>query len=472
MIYLKNDIGKTLYEQLYEIIRNDILQGKLRKDQALRPIRTLASELDISNNTVNRAYQMLLSEGYVRAVSGSGYYVEDIDSLLDLGAPLEKTGFGRAAEPVQDSPLKYDFKYEYIDASLFPWSKWRQYMLDAISLESYKNSIGYESNKGSEALRKSLCEYINSNRGINCRPEQVVVCAGTQYGLDIIASILKPAKVAFEEPGYNAVRNLFVNKGCEIIPIPLTQEGVDSKVLKAFKGSADLDLLYITPSHQFPTGNMTSMADRLALVQWAQDNDMYIIENDYDNEFSYGNKRLPALQSLSADNVIYLSTLSKVLSPSLRCAYFVLPSRLVPVYDRLYGYYNSALPSSNQRALSNFINDGHLDKHARKMSAMNKRKYEIFIASMKKLLGDRVEIYNPAGSHVLIKICGCDDQAGLIEDTRKRGIGIYGTKEYWFVQEQAPEDVFLFGYNSMSEQKIKEACHALTDRLEDLLYRQ
>lgn len=469
MIYLRNDIGKTLYEQLYEIIKNDILQGKLQKDQALRPIRTLAAELDISNNTVNRAYQMLLSEGYVRAVSGSGYYVEDIDSLLDLGAPLDKADPDLENGREQNAPLKYDFKYEYIDASLFPWNKWRQYMMDAISLESYKSTIGYESNKGSEALRKSLCQYLNTNRGINCRPEQVVVCAGTQYGLDIITNILKISKVAFEEPGYNAVRNIFINKGCQIIPIPLAQEGIDSKVLEAFKGSADVELLYITPSHQFPTGITTSMADRQTLIQLAKDKGMYIIENDYDNEFSYGNKRLPALQSLSADNVIYVSTLSKVLSPSLRCAYFVLPDRLVPVYDKLYGYYNSALPTSNQRALSNFINDGHLDKHTRKMSALNKRKYEIFIVMMKKLLGDRVEIYNPAGSHVLIKIQGCVNQAGLINKARKRGLGIYGTKQYWAVQEQAPEDVFLFGYNSMSEQKIKEGCQALAEALTELI---
>ena len=470
MIYLNENMRKPLYEQLYEILKHDISDGVLRKNQALRPIRTLADELNISNNTVSRAYDMLMSEGYIRAVSGSGYYVEDINILLDLGAPLERSLPSKNAKAEKNPPLLYDFKYESIDSSLFPWTKWRQYMLDAISVESYKATIGYESNKGNKELRKSICSYLNSSRGINCNLEQVVICAGTQYGLDIIASLLKSSKIAFEDPGYNAVRNLFLNKGCEVVPIPLTSDGIDFEVLEAFKGSADLDILYITPSHQFPTGITTSMAERITLLQLADDNDMYIIENDYDNEFCYGKKRLPALQSLSAGNVIYLSTLSKVLSPALRCAYFVLPSQLVPIYDDLYKYYNSALPSYNQIALSNFINDGYLDKHARKMSTLNKKKYEIFITNIRQLLGNKVEIYNsPAGSHVLIKICGCRDQVELINEMRKRGIGIYGTKEYWYIKEQAPEDIFLFGYNSMPEQKIKEGCQALASALTDLI---
>lgn len=469
MIYLRDDGGKTLYGQLYETIRSDILQRKLRKDQPLPSIRSLANELGVSNNTVNRAYQVLMSEGYIRSVSGSGYYVEDIDELV-VGAPLGKSVLSRETSPEPNAPLKYDFKYEYIDAALFPWGKWRQYLLDALSLESYKSVIGYECSKGSEALRTSLCEYLSVSRGINCRPEQVVVCAGTQYGLDVVTSILKISKAAFEEPGYNEMRALLINKGCKIIPIPLAHEGIDAKVLQAFKGSADLDLVYITPSHQFPTGLTTSMADRLALVELAAKNNLYIIENDYDNEFSYGSRRLPALQSLNPDKVIYLSTLSKVLSPSFRCAYLVLPERLAPVYDSYYKYYNSALPACNQRALSNFINDGHLIKHARKMSTLNKRKYEIFLRAMKEQLGDLVEIFNPAGSHTLMKIRGCPDQGRLIEGLRQYGVGLYDVKKYWWVQEQAPCDVFLCGYNSMSEQKIKDGCQVLAHALRNLLF--
>lgn len=470
MIYLSETIGKPLYEQLYEILKNRILNGSMRRDQALRPIRALAGELNISNNTVSRAYQMLMSEGLIRGVSGSGYYVEDISGLLHIGAPLKPNGPGGGDGSEPASAVIYDFQFESIDSNLFPWNKWHQYMHDALSAESHKKAISYESNKGNAALRASLCDYLNGSRGINCDPEQVIICAGTQYGLDIITNIMKISFVAFEEPGYNAVKNIFIHKGCRVIPIPLRHNGIDFGVLENFRGSRAMDVLYITPSHQFPTGITTPMAERVALLQLALKNNMYIIENDYDNEFSYGNKRLPALRSLSADRVIYISTLSKVLSPSLRCAYFVLPTQLVPVYDRVYRYYNSALPACNQKALSNFINDGNLDKHARKMSAINKKKFEVFSRSLKDLMGDRVEISNPAGSHVLVQINGCRDHTELTAQLRQRGIGIYGIREHWCIKEQVPENVFLFGYNSMSEEKIPEACQALAAALNDLIY--
>lgn len=468
MIILGKNKGQSLYEQLFEALQQRILQGELKKDSALKPIRVLAEELNVSNNTVNRAYQQLQAEGYIRSVQGSGYYVENIEGLLGLKVqPKAEIEEG----PAQETALKYDFNYENIESAFFPWTKWRRYMQNAMLEESCNAQIAYECNKGNLELRKSLSDYINTGRGVNSTLDQIIVCAGTQYAMDIITSILPQKKyiVGVEEPGYIGMRKIFLNKGYVIKPLSMTASGIDLDALN----ESGCNLLYLTPSHQFPTGTTTSLTKRLQILDWAKKNKAYIIENDYDNEFSYGKKPLPSMQSLDQDqNVIYLSTLTKVLSPSLRCAYFVLPTDLLEIYEDKYQYYYSALPTYNQRALACFIREGHLERHVRKMSLLNRRKYEIFNRVMEEYLPEEVKIYPaPAGSHILIQIHGCTSQKAFIKQMRQKGIGIYETKCYWVDKEKAPENIFLFGYNSLLEEDIEAACIAFSLALKQLIDR-
>lgn len=467
MIILQVNNGRTLYEQLFEALRQGIIQGEFKKDSRLKPIRVLAKELHISNNTVNRAYQQLLAEGYIRSVQGSGYYVEDVQELLGMnGLPA-----ANAVEDIgkTDDPLKYDFCYENIEGDYFPWTKWRKYVQDAMLEESYSTSITYEQNKGNLALRRSLCDYINDSRGVNCSPSQMIISAGTQYAMDIITNILPQKRyiVGVEEPGYGGMRQIFTNKGYTIESLPITDSGIDLKALE----NSDCNLLYLTPSHQFPTGITTSLEERLKILAWAEKKRAYIIENDYDNEFLYGKKALPSMQSLdSGDNVIYLSTLSKVLSPALRCAYFVLPDTLLRNYENQYQYYYAALPTYHQKALASFIRDGHLERHVRKMALLNRKKYEIFNRIMAKEILEKVKIFPiPAGSHILMQIKGCMDQEDFIQQMRKKGLGVYGTKSYWLDQASAPEDLFLFGYNSLTEQELEAACTVLAHAVREMI---
>ncbi|MGI6096317.1 MAG: PLP-dependent aminotransferase family protein [Lachnospiraceae bacterium] len=465
MIHLDKEKRLPLYEQLYEQLQQAIIQGELKRGEALRPIRVLAEELQVGKNTVNRAYQQLLSEGYIHSVVGSGYYVEDISDLI-----YKKTdAYGPRIEEEQDNySIRYNFNYENIDGTSFPWTKWRQYVQNALLEESYQTEITYEENKGNLELRKSLCAYLNSSRGIRCVPEQIVISPGTQYAVDMIAEILPPAhyRVGFEEPGYDDMRNIFLSKGHDIIPLPMNDSGVDLHIME----QTNCNLMYLLPSHQFPTGVTTSLTRRLQLLEWAKNRQIYIIENDYDNEFTYGKSRLPSLKYLDeGDNVIYLSTLSKVLSPSIRCAYFVLPEKLMERYDTRYQYYYSSLPTFSQRALASFIGDGHLEKHVRKMSLANKKKHQIFIATMYQLLREQIEIYDAtAGSHVFMRIKGCCDQKLLLNQMQKRGIKIYGTKEFWYQKDKIKEDTFLVGYNSIPEQEVERACTAFAAALMDI----
>jgi GntR family transcriptional regulator / MocR family aminotransferase len=466
MLLLDKD-GRSLYEQLFESLRQEIIKGELKANDALKPIRVLAEEQKISNNTVSRAYQQLLAEGYIRSVKGSGYYVEKLAALPKTEIMVNNPK--PASVRTNFIPLKYDFSYDNYLTDYFPWTKWGKYMQSALLEESCSYKIGYERNEGNVELRKSLCQYINNSRGVNCDWNQIVICAGTQYAMDIITNLLceEEHEVGVEDPSFVGMQQIFINKGYTITSLPMTDQCINLDELNKSK----CKLLYITPSHQFPTGIITSLEARKKILDWVQNNNAIVIENDYDNEFLFGEKPLPSIQSLSnGQNVIYLSTLSKVLSPSLRCAYFVLPYELLEVYEEKYKYYYSALPTYNQTALANFIKDGHLEKHVRKMSLLNKRKYNIFYNIMEEQLAGIVQISPaPAGSHVLVRIPACSDQESLILRMRMKGIGIYGVKQYWRNHENAPENVFLFGFNSLYEEEIEGACFEFARSLKEFL---
>lgn len=425
----------------------------------------MAKELQVSRNTIDRAYQQLLAEGYIRSVPGSGYYIEDISNDYFNHYNIGQKGIKASSNMHRKEKLQYDFEYSSIDSTMFPWEKWRKYMQNAILEEANHTAIPYEINKGNEALRRSLCRYLEAKRGVNCRPDQIVICAGTQFAMEIVTNLLAPEeyRVAYEEPGYDAMRNIFLQKGYELTTVPVLEDGIDMKALEA----SDCNLLYITPSHQFPTGAVTSIAKRNKLLRWAHENNTYIIENDYDSEFRYGTMPIPALQSLDAYNrVIYVGTLAKVLSPSVRCAYLVLPEGLLDKYEEHYKYYNSALPTYNQTALANFIEDGLLEKHFRKLVLSNERKYDILDKSIREFTDDKVKVFKqPSGVHTLIQICGCTNQKEMIQVMRQASVGIYGTKAYWYDQSKARDDIFLMGFNAIPEEKIRPGCKKIGEIL-------
>lgn len=465
MIYLDKRANKPLYEQLYEDLREDIIQGTLKKNTALSSVRVMAKELQVSRNTIDRAYQQLLAEGYIRSIPGSGYYIEDISNEYFNQYNIQQKKQTPSSANKFKERLSYDFEYSSIDSDMFPWEKWRKYMQNAILEEASYSAIPYEINKGSEALRRSLCRYLEAKRGVKCKPEQVIICAGTQFAIDIVTNLLsnKEYQVAYEEPGYDAMRKIFLQKGYDLTTISVLEDGIDIDALEA----SPCNLLYITPSHQFPTGVVTSITKRNKILRWADQKDAYIIENDYDSEFRYGTMPIPALQSLdTGDRVIYMGTLAKVLSPSVRCAYLILPESLLDSYEERYKYYNSALPTYNQSALAQFIDDGLLEKHIRKLVLANERKYNILDSSIREFTDDKVRIFKqPSGVHTLMQIRGCINQEEMIKQMRQESIGIYGTKPYWYDQSKADEEIFLMGFNAIKEDKIRPGCKKIGEVL-------
>lgn len=467
MIYLDSDSRNPLYKQIYQQIKDDITEGNLPKNAPLKSLRVLEKELNISRNTVDRAYQQLVAEGYVRPVRGMGYFVEDIEGfdVTDVEEPPEPV------EQVHHSHLtkvRYDFEFESIEADLFPWAKWKKSVKDAVTKESESDVLSYEDVKGNLFLRESLCGFLHRHRGVKCSPEQIVICPGTQYAMEIITSIFSPTthRFAFEEPGYNAMRYFIEQNGYSVTSIPVLETGLYSELLTR----SNCNFLYVTPSHQFPTGSVTTIATRNQLLNWAyQNDDAYIIENDYDSEFRHGSLPIPSLQSLDRlQKVIYIGTLSKMLSPAIRCAYLVLPWSLLGRYEERYKFFNAMLPVYHQMAIAEIIDSGALEKHLRNLSLANERKFGVLIESIRTYLSDHVEIMRePAGVHTMVRIRGCTNQADLLDFLQKRSIRIYGIKEHCHDQIHAYEDVFLIGYNSLTEDQLVEGCKALAKALDE-----
>jgi GntR family transcriptional regulator/MocR family aminotransferase len=465
MLYLDKDGGTPLFEQLYYQIKSEITEGRLQKNAPLKSLRILCKELNVSRNTIDRAYQQLIAEGYVRSSQGMGYFVEDIVS--DVPDSVIREDYPLILEHHTKKPkVRYDFEYESVESSLFPWNKWKKYVSEAILSEEHGTAISYESNKGSAKLRESLCGFLFRHRGVVCKPEQMVLCAGTQYAMEILSTILPPGKnrFAFEEPGYAAMRYYIENKGYSVTSIPVLENGVYTLLLSR----SNCNILYITPSHQFPTGAVTTIGVRNQLLKWAHTNEAYIIENDYDSEFRYGMMPIPSLQSLDKYNrVIYMNTLSKILSPSIRCAFLILPWELIEKFEQKYKYFNAALPAYHQSALANMINDGALERHLRKVSAANEKKYNTLVRALKEYMPDMVEIVRyPAGVHTLVNIKNCRKQKKLIELLEAESVRIYGIKEHCHDQINAYENIFMMGFNSMSETDIRDGCKKMANVLE------
>lgn len=463
MIFVDKHKKVPLYEQIYYGYRKAIEDNTFEKGSLLPPIRSLAKELNVSINTVSKAYQLLLSENYIRSVQGSGYFVRNVKTVQKKS---KKETLSISEISVNDG-IQYDFHYDTMDSLLFPWSKWRHYLLKAISDEAIRENIGYEDKKGCLELRQILCQYMYRTRGIQCDTDQIIICAGKQYAMDIILDILPPKYncVGIEDPCLPRVRKAFRDKGKKRVSIPIMDEGLD--VTRLEKSSCNL--LYTTPSHNFPTGSVTSLTKRVQLIEWAKRTGSYVIEDDYENEFFDGIQTLPSIYSLDHDNrVIYMHTLSRVLSPSIRCSYIVLPKQLLAAYERRYKYYFTALPLHHQTALAHFIEDGHLERQCRKTRSYNQKRYQKVTSFFTEELSDLVSCI-PVSSytHVLLTIAPCTNAEELLEVMEENGIRIYSAKNFWNTEASVAENIFILGFHGIPEEILLTACEKFAFILRD-----
>jgi GntR family transcriptional regulator/MocR family aminotransferase len=447
--------GESLYSGLYSYIKGEIESGSIALNTRLPSIRQLAQYLNISKNTVEAAYQQLLLEGYVESRLRSGYYVLPIDEVSTLPRTIPFV----ASAPLVEVEYRFDFSYGDIEVDRFPMRIWGGCLTDSL-YEIPQKVLGYGHKQGDFDLRSEIALYVFQSRGVACHPDQIIISSGTQQSIGLLCQLLhlRGERIGIENPGYHGVRTVLINHGCVITPIALEQDGLCIEELN----KSDVKAVYVTPSHQFPMGMILPIQKRNQLLQWAEDNQALIIEDDYDSEFRYVGQPIPALKALdSGDRVIYLGTFSKCFLPAARLSYMVLPtSTMAQIQEGLQSYNQSVSPII-QRAVYLFMHRGHFARHIRKMRRIYQSKHRALIRAIIQSMGNRVDVIgHKSGLHILLDVKGRDSEL-LIEQARLHAIRVYSPRDQWLDPRKCPASYVMLGFGAIHEEAMEEAIQCL-----------
>ena len=449
---LDREDKRTMSEQLYAFLKAEIMQGNLAKNEKVPSKRKLSMHLKCSINTVQGAYNQLVDEGYLVAKEKSGYFVAELEGILDLAALPRK-----ALEDAQVSTgYSYDFSYHGVDLEQFPFRIWRRLSREAIN-ENDKDLLVLGDPKGFLGLRSSIARYLHQSRGVVCSPRQIIVSSRTEFLLQLLIQLLDSSTVyGIENPGYEKLSFLFKGNRAQFKSLPLDEQGLRPDRLEQEK----VDVVCVTPSHQFPTGCIMPVKRRLQLLAWASEKSgRYIVEDDYDSEFRYSGKPIPSLQGLDqAGRVIYMGAFSKSLSPSLRISYMVMPEGLVDSFDTTLGFYNCPVPTIAQKTLKEFMDKGHFERHLNRMRNLYGQKREALVSAIHEHL-PLAEIEGAsAGLHVTVRINNGMDETELVTSAEKQGIKVYGLSRYYSKSSQNGNDGrLLLGFATMQMGMMEDA---------------
>ncbi|HHX59931.1 MAG TPA: PLP-dependent aminotransferase family protein [Epulopiscium sp.] len=457
-INLNKKLQEPIYEQLYNHIKAEILNGNHPYNTKLPSKRQLASYLQCSQNTVQNAYHQLIAEGYIVSKPKSGFYVCELEGMIDLEKDIEN--------PANNSKIKswakYDFSHHGVDVESFPFSTWRKITREVINQDD-ESLLKSGDPQGDINLRTSIAKYLHQSRGVNCLPKQIIVSAGTEFLLQLLIQLFNKDYIyALESPGYEKLSMIFKSNHAAYQAIPLDKKGMIPLKLE----ESGADVACIAPSHQFPTGNIMPISRRIKLLNWSHEKEgRYIIEDDYDSEFKYSGKPIPSLQSLdTGGKVIYMGTFSKSLTPGLRISYMVLPEELLTVYKEKLNFYICPVSTFQQKALYHFINEGYFGRHLNKMRNVYKKKREILVAEIKKCLPYAEISGAKVGLHLLIKINRGISEDVLIGVAKEKGIRIYGISQFYLDNTtQNTEPMLLLGFATLKNDEIPEAIKLLSN---------
>ncbi|MEW9095478.1 MAG: PLP-dependent aminotransferase family protein [Clostridiaceae bacterium] len=464
MLHIERESQKPIYHQIYEQIKHDILMGNLPIGTRITSTRALARELQIGRNTVENAYAQLVLEGYITSVASSGYMVNNLQFNLNQKATERLTTSEAVVVPSnrEIENIRYNFQYGNLDAASFPYQLWRKYMTDILDGPDAQDVHSDGDVKGDINLRIQLMKYLYHSRGVNCKPEQIIICSGTQSALELMIKIFPyvEKKVAMEEPCYNGASVIFRKNGFNISPIPVCEDGIRLNELAA----SSARMVHIAPSHQFPMGAVMPIHKRIEILKWAQEHDNIIIEDDYDSEFRYNGRPIPSLQSIDQyERVIYIGTFSKALSPGLRMAYMILPTWLLPSYQERFTGYQCTVPLIEQKILARFMADGHWEKHVRKICLSQKKKHDILIDAIKQNIGNKVRIYgHQAGLHILLEFLDGQQEDELVRKALEYKIKVCPVSPFWLNKQNYRNNALVLGYGMMPEKDIPRAVEILS----------
>ena len=430
-----------MYEQIYQYIKDEIRKGNIRPEKQLPSSRELAKSLKVSRSTTQLAYEQLVSEGYLEAVPRKGYFAASLDGIFPPVAqsvaarPDQKKelSLGMKKESVRGQLFREKFEVDFsprgIDLEGFPYATWRKISRSVLKEEDRELFLKGEP-QGDLILREAIREYLHAARGVNCDVSQIIIGAGNEYLLMLLSQIIgRDAVIAMENPTYRQAYRVLSGVGHKVLPVRRRQE----------------------------------------LLFWAGEQPgRYLIEDDYDSEFRYKGKPIPALQGMDQNGcVIYMGTFSKAIAPAIRVGYMVLPEALLSVYLAKGRFYSSTVSRVDQRILAKFISGGYFERHLNRMREIYKGKHDVLLGELKPL-EKRFEITGEfAGLHVLLKDRKKEPEQQLLEKAAEKKVRVYGLSGFYMERAQAKEmSTIVLGYAGLTEEEIRKGVDLLRKALE------
>lgn len=361
---------KKLYVDIYEQFKRLILEKKYQENQKLPSKRKLAESLKVSPLTIEAAYQQLIAEGYLYAIEKKGYYV-----AKQVEIKLTNSAINFQVTPTKNqNTYTYSFETNVVDTTLFPNATWAKLSREVIS-ENHHEMLNVTAPQGLDELRIEIAKYLEIYRGMHVTPDRIVIGSGSTSMMSMIIELLgRNQRYAIEKPGFNRIEQLFTANNVHIDHIPVDFEGLSVESLSKQMVHA----VHVTPSHQYPLGIVMPISRRIELLNWALEKHAYIIEDDYDSEFRFQGKPIPALQGLDQnDRVIYMNTFTKSLAPSFRMSYMVIPHHLMKKYHHISSYHGCTVPTFEQYILYKFMNGGFFERHINRMRNYYREKLEL-----------------------------------------------------------------------------------------------
>ncbi|WP_343754167.1 PLP-dependent aminotransferase family protein [Lentibacillus halophilus] len=455
-----------IYQNIYNEFKRMILDGRFKADEKLPSKRKLAEQLDVGINTITNSYEQLLAEGYIYTQERKGYFVEAITQFA--GSGMEEYAF---PEDLKEAPLAngnwLSFSHMTADVSAFPFSAWMKCGQKAIA--NHKQELSEIPHpQGPYQVRESIARMIALSRGVICEPEQIVVGAGSQLLVrQLMEMQSQQTTAAVEDPGYSRFYTLLRRMGINVNTVPIDNNGADVNGLE----EKDIRFLFITPSHQFPTGNIMPISRRIEWLNWsARHPHRYIVEDDYDSEFKYETDHIPSLQSLDKhQRVIYIGTFSKTILPGMRISYMVLPPEILRAYQN---YHIDAMQSSNileLYTLHYFIESGEYTKHLKRMNHYYEKKRKCLIQELKQRFESNVTIDDiPAGLHFLARFQTSKTYDMVEKKAKEEKLEIYTIRRFTLERTLEMDNIVILtlGFATIQEEEIPEA----VDRLYRVIY--
>lgn len=461
LILLDSSNKEPLYIQLYKHIKAEIEQNRLLEGEKLPSIRELVHSLAVSKITVEKAYMQLVSEGYVESHERSRYVVNKFEGgMFKSGNSKSSAGYN-SANLLEEQRIRYDFTSGGMDIDGFDFSLWKRYLNKVF--RNKDRLMGYGNSKGEEDLRLEIARYIQSSRGVHAHTGQIVIGPGVQSLLNTLCSILKSQerKIAFEDPGFRNGRRIFADHGFTIKPIKLGSDGIAMDDLL----HSGAKLIYVSPSHQFPTGYIMPVGQRYRLLQWAEETNGLIVEDDYDSEFRYFGRPIPALKGLdNGGNVIYLGSFSKVMPPAIRLSYMVLPDKLIASFHQNRELYNQAASTIEQLALAQFMADGHLERQIRRLRKIYDDKRLLLLKTIRSILGENVKVNeSEAGLHTIITVRSALTAKELAQRALDKGCLIRSIEDYYYEYSAKGQPQMLLYFSEIPSKEIEQAIGLLKE---------